>query len=342
MSNAQQPRPTLRDVAERAGVSFKTVSRVINREGGVSDDLAQRVDEAAKALGYRPDDRARRLRQGGSRTGAIGFVLVDVANSFFSSILRGIEEVARGQDYLVLAGSTDGIAERENELVEALVARRVDGLIVVSSGPDLGALGPELERGTPIVFLDLEPAGLTGDLVRSDHFGGAELATRHLQAHGHRDIACFGDDPAVFSAGLRRDGFLHAMSDAGLEVPPHRMVFGRHTSDVWRGIIREYLQAPDRPTALFTSQNYVTVGATQALHDLGLHHTIAHVGFDDIELADVVEPGISVIPQDPRGLGQRSAELLFQRIAGVRTDAVRDVLPCHVVERGSGEIRPFR
>ena len=175
-------RPTMRDVADRAGVSFKTVSRVVNVEGGVSPDLVERVEAAVQALGYRPDGRARHLRQGGTTTGAIGFILVDVANPFFSSILRGIEEVARTHDTLVLAGSTDGAVAREDQLIEAFVSRRVDGLIIVPSGTGAGALQGELDRGTPVVFLDLEPSDSAVDLVRSDHRGGAELATRHLLA----------------------------------------------------------------------------------------------------------------------------------------------------------------
>jgi LacI family transcriptional regulator len=342
MSTQQQRRPTMRDVAELAGVSFKTVSRVINDEGGVSGDLAVRVRQAVEVLGYRRDDRARRLRQGDSRTGTIGFVLVDVANPFFSAILRGIEEVARSEDYLVFAGSSDGVEERENQLVEAFVARRVDGLIIVSSGPGTGSLGHEVDRGTPVVFLDLEPERLGGDLVRSDHRGGAALATRHLQKYGHRDIAFFGDDASVFSAGLRGEGFRDAIREAGLDVDEGRIVHGRHTSEVWRSLIAEYLGRTDPPTALFTAQNFVTIGATQALHDLELHETIALVGFDDIELADVVRPGISVVPQHPRDLGKRAAELLFARIAGSPAPFIRDIVPASVIERGSGEIPSHR
>ncbi len=341
MSRMQQPRPTMRDVADRAGVSFKTVSRVVNAETGVSADLVARVEQAVAELGYRPDDRARRLRQGGSRTGAIGFVLVDVANPFFSSILRGIEEVARQYDYLVLAGSSDGVQAREDQLVEAFVARRVDGLIVVSSGSGTGPLHAEVERGTPLVFLDLEPEELTVDLVRSDHFGGAMLATRHLHDHGHRDIAFFGDQSSVFSARLRIEGFRAAMAHAGLEVAENRVVHGRHTSEVWREMIRSYLVV-DRPTALFTAQNFITVGATQALHDLELEHTVAHIGFDDVELADVVRPGISVVPQQPRELGRKAAERVFARIGGLDVVPSREVIESPVIARGSGEIPPYR
>lgn len=332
----------MRDVAERAGVSFKTVSRVVNDEGGVSVDLVVRVQQAVELLGYRRDDRARRLRQGGSRTGTIGFVLVDVANPFFSAILRGIEEVARSEDYLVFAGSSDGLEDRQNQLVEAFVARRVDGLIVVCSGPGSGSLGHEIDRGTPVVFLDLEPERLGSDLVRCDHRGGAALATRHLLEHGHRDIAFFGDDATVFSARLRLDGYRDALKEAGLEVDEGRVVHGRHTSDVWRGLITEHLSRNDPPTAVFTGQNFITIGAARALHDLELHETIAHVGFDDIELADVVRPGISVVPQHPLDLGKRAAELLFARLAGSTAPLIRDIVPASIIERGSGEIPPYR
>lgn len=333
-------RPTMRDVAERAGVSFKTVSRVVNDEGGVSPDLADRVGTAIVELGYRPDGRARHLRQGSTTTGAIGFVLVDVANPFFSSILRGIEEVARGHDTLVLAGSTDGLVERQDQLIEAFVGRRVDGLIVVPSGSGGGVLRTELDRGTPVVFLDLEPDDIVVDLVRSDHRGGARIATEHLLARGHRDIAFIGDDPTIFSAGCRLAGFHDAMTAAGLVVPPHRVVTGRHTADAWRSIVADRLRDPQPPTAIFTAQNFITVGAAHALHDLGLHRTIAQVGFDDIELADIVEPAITVVPQRPRELGRRAAEQLFRRIHGDRTEPIRDIVESPIVERGSGEIPP--
>jgi LacI family transcriptional regulator len=338
----EQPtrRPTMRDVADRTGVSFKTVSRVVNEEGGVSPDLVERVAAAVQALGYRPDGRARHLRQGGLTTGAIGFILVDVANPFFSSILRGIEEVARTNDTLVLAGSTDGLVEREEQLVEAFISRRVDGLIVVPSGSGVGALKTEIDRGTPVVFLDLEPSDSSVDLVRSDHRGGAVLATQHLLAHGHRDIAFVGDDPTIFSAGCRLDGFVEAATAAGITVPTHRIITGRHSSETWRTIVADHLRAPKPPTAIFTAQNFITVGATHALHDLGLQWEIAQIGFDDVEMGDVVQPGISVVPQQPRVLGRRAAEQLFRRIHGDRTDPIHDIVESPVIPRGSGEIRP--
>jgi DNA-binding LacI/PurR family transcriptional regulator len=372
MSDAPR-RPTLRDVASRAGVSFKTVSRVVNGESGVSVDLVERVEKAIDALGYRPDDRARRLRLGGARTGVIGFVLVDVGNPFFASILRGIEEVARQHGCLVITGSSDGMADRQDQLVEAFISRRVDGLIVVTSSDRSPTLDAEVRRGTPLVYLDLEPTAVRADLVRSDHHGGTVLATEHLLAHGHRDIAFFGDDPSIFSARLRRDGFIAAMDRAGVAVPEHRFVHHHGHTEEWREIALDYLRgthgggapatrlgapstlgagtarssrssraaAPRRPpTAIVTAQNFITLGTIHALHELGLEQRIAVVGFDDVELGDVVTPGITVVPQQPKALGRRAATMLFQRIDGSTVRPRREIFPSELIARGSGEIRP--
>ncbi len=341
MSREQQRRPTMRDVADLAGVSFKTVSRVVNDEAGVSSELIARVEGAISELGYRPDDGARRLRQGGSSR-VIGFALVDVANPFFSSILRGIEEVARRQGFLVLSGSTDGDVDREHELLETFIDRRVDGLIVVPSDPAGGPLFAEIARGTPVVFLDLEPDLASFDLIRTDHEGGAAIATKHLIRHGHTDIAFLGDDPSIFSAGLRLRGFQQAMAEAGLAVADHNVMCGHHSPERWYELALQILRRPIPPTALFTAQNFVTIGAVRAMHHLGLHRKVAMVGFDEVDLATVVEPGITVVPQHPLDLGRRAAELLFARLAGLTSPAQREVTVNSLIPRGSGEIRPQR
>lgn len=341
MPSPTSKRPTMLDVAERAGVSLKTVSRVVNDEGGVSPTFTAQVTEAIVELGYRPDDRARRLRQSASQTGTIGFVLVDVANPFFSSALRGIEEVARARDCLVLAGSTDGSADRERLLVERLIDRRVDGLIVVPSGLGHDLLRAEVDRGSAVVLLDLDiETDSSVDLVRSDHYGGAKAAAEHLLKHGHRDIAYMGDDLAIMSARHRLDGFRAALTAAGIGLPDERILTGSHTGREWQKLATDFLRSAPEITAVFTAQNFVTIGAVSALHDLGLQHTIALVGFDDVDLADIVEPGITVVPQDPHELGTQAAELLFSRIDGSTEPRTRIVIEHSLIERGSGEIRP--
>ena len=334
-------RPTMRDVANLADVSFKTVSRVVNNEGGVSASLVKRVEDAVAELGYRIDDRARNLRTRERSADTIGFVLVDVSNPFFGGLLRGIEEMASERGCLVLSGSTDRDPVREQQLIESFVGRRVDGLVIVYSGSNSLELRSEAARGLPVVFLDLEPEGSTMDLVRSDHYGGAKLATEHLLAHGHTDIAFFADDGAVFSATLRQQGFVDAMAEAGIDVSDNRMVTGSHSSDEWQSIVFDHLDSGPHPTAIFSAQNTITVGTIAALHARGLRNTIAQVGFDDIALADVLSPGITVVQQDPLELGRRAAERLFARIDGEDGPPVKQIMNSPLVERGSGEIRPL-
>jgi LacI family transcriptional regulator len=326
------------DVAALADVSLKTVSRVVNGEQGVRPELIARVEQAVRELRYQPDERARHLRQLATRTAAIGFVMVDVANPFFSSILRGLEDVATVNNSLVFAGSSHGEAERQHRLIEAFVARRVDGLVVVTSGHDLGPLGEEINRGTPVVFLDLEPPQHDCDMVRSDHFGGARAITEHLIAQGHRDIGFLGDDSTVSSAALRIDGFHEAMRAAGLPVHSEWMRAHRLTPAEWEHLVTELMSEPSRPTALVTAQNFVTLGAVRALHALGMQREVALIGFDDIESGDLVEPGISVVPQQPIALGRRAGEILFERLDGATYAPVHEVMSNVIIPRGSGEI----
>jgi LacI family transcriptional regulator len=337
-------RPTMHDVADEAGVSLKTVSRVVNREGGVRPDLVDRVKTAIDDLGYQRHDSARQLRTGGGASRTIGFVQLDVANPFFSAIYRGIEDVSTAHGYQVIAGSSDGDSDQQDAVLRALISRRVDGIIIVPWGDRLGLLTAEMERNTAVVFLDLEPpAGIAGDLVRSDHRGGARTITRHLIEHGHERIAFIGDHPSIFSAEERFQGFAEAMSEAGLVVD--RRWVNRELGDPTRtreAVAHVFENYPDdsAPTAIVAGQNFITIVAVQTLHDLDLHHRVALVGFDDVELSDVVEPGITVMPQSPRELGQRAAHLLLRRLGGYDGPPELEIPDDRIIVRGSGEIAP--
>lgn len=320
-------------------MSFKTVSRVINGEPGVSPALTQKVEAAVLSLGYRPDHRASQLRRGNpGRSSTIGVVTVDVANQFFGSLMRGIESVATDEGCVVLSGSTDRSTERERQLIDSFVERRVDGLIIVYSGSSMTDLLAERARGTPIVFLDLEPDVAGIDLVRADHYGGAVAATTHLIAHGHTEIAFFGDTETVFSATLRRKGFIDSMTKAGLTVPDHRVITKAQSVEAWETLTTEHLKDPGT-TAIFSAQNMISLGVLRAIHQLGLQHEIAQVGFDDLDLATLVQPALSVVVQNPLEMGRTAAELLNRRIRGDEFPPVRDIRPTPLVARGSGELR---
>jgi LacI family transcriptional regulator len=333
----------MRDVATAAGVSLKTVSRVVNREEGVSPDLTQRVGEAVERLRYVPDDRARTLRMLDARPSSIGFVLADVANPFFSSILRGLEDVAQSHRCFVLSASSGIDDDRQEELIQSMIQRRVAGLVVVSSNEQPRSLSAEDLRETPLVFLDCEPSHHDYDSVRTDHLQAAVSMTRHLIARGHRTIGFLGDDTVIFSARLRLQGFRQAMSDAGLTIHDDWVMTGRRSPDEWTDAAIGWLSAlKERPTAVVTAQNFVTIGAVRALHRMGWQNEIALIGMDDLELGDLVEPGISVLPQDPFDLGRRAGRLLFRRLDGETHPPVRELLMHAIIARGSGEIPPSR
>ncbi len=331
----------MKDVADAASVSFKTVSRVVNEEPGVSKLLVARVHKAIEELSYQRDDRAKSLRHRDEASSMIGFVHADIANPFFTAVHNALEQVATDRGVLILSGTSGENASRQNGLIRAFAGRRVDGLAVVpvvGSGPlESPALTAEIERGTPVVFIDREP-GMPGDLVLSDHRGGAQQATEHLISGGHRRIAFIGDQRDLFSAAERRIGFEAAV--AASEFLTCTIITDIESPERADRAVSELMQrsGAERPTAIFTAQNYITLGAVKALHRLGLQHQIALVGFDDLAMADVIDPGLTVVAQDAEELGRRAGSLLFSRLSGRSAASVREIVPVSLICRGSGEL----
>lgn len=217
-------RPTMKDVAARAGVGLKTVSRVVNGEPGVTPDTERRVQEAIDALGFRRNDSARVLRKG--RTASIGLVLEDLADPFYGPLSRAVEEVARAHGALLINGSSAEDPDREQELVLALCARRVDGLVIIPAGDDHRYLEPEIKAGVATVFVDRPAGQIDADVVLSDSFGGARDGVAHLIAHGHRRIGFIGDMPRIHTSAERLRGYRAAMEDAGIPVEDAWMSLG--------------------------------------------------------------------------------------------------------------------
>ncbi|ARZ66322.1 LacI family transcriptional regulator [Streptomyces albireticuli] len=329
-------RPTMKDVAARAGVGLKTVSRVVNGEPGVTPDTERRVRDAITALGFRRNDSARILRKG--RTASIGLVLEDLADPFYAPLNRAVEEVARAHGALLINGSSAEDAERERELALAFCARRVDGLIVIPAGSDHRYLEPEIAAGVATVFVD-RPAGLLdADVVLSDSFGGAREGVAHLIAHGHRRIGFLGDQPHIHTATERLRGYRAAMADAGLPVNDAWVSLGATAPERVRREAERMLGGARPVTALFAGNNRVTVTVVRVL--AGARRPVALVGFDDFELADLLSPGVTVVAQDAARLGRTAAERLFRRLDGVLEPPRRVELPTRLVVRGSGELPP--
>ncbi len=323
----------MRDVAERAGVSLKTVSRVINAEAGVATATAERVGEAIAALGFQRNDLARSLRHGLSSS-TLGLVIEDVANPFYSTVAQAVETAARERDFLLITASAREDAERERELVSALVGRRVDALLIVPAGADQRYVDTMRGR-TAFVYIDRPPGGLDADTVLLDDAGGARQAVEHLIASGHRRIACVADRTEVYTARERVAGYEAALAAAGIAVDPELIRPGSPDALHAEGIVAELLALPPdrRPTAVFSANNRNTIGALHAL--AGREEEVALVGFDDFELADLL--GITVVRADAGRLGSQAASLAFARLDGDERPPQRVTIATELVVRGSGE-----
>ncbi|MEV6299060.1 LacI family DNA-binding transcriptional regulator [Actinoplanes sp. NPDC051861] len=327
-------RPTMNDVARTAGVSLKTVSRVVNGEPTVAPDLAARVRAAVESLDYRPHLGASMMRRQDRRTRTIGVLLEDVSNPFSAALHRAIEDQARSRGVHVLVASLDEDERRERDLARAFRQRQTDGLIVAPTASDQSYL--TRFTGTPVVFVDRGPSGFQADTVVSTNVAGAAGAVRHLVAHGHRRIAFLGDYQRIPTAGDRFRGYLQALG--GRAGPVLHDLHGEVAAE--RATLA-LMRRAGAPTALFTSQNLITIGAVRALRRLGRHHQVALVGFDDFPLADLLDPAVTVVAQHPARIGRAAADALFERIDGHDGPPREIRVATTLIPRGSGEL-PIR
>ncbi len=330
----------MREVAALAGVSLKTVSRVVNNEPGVSPEVRERVTAAVQRLDYRPNLAASNLRRTGARSTLIGALVQDISNSFSAGLLRALEDAARQRGNAVLAASLDEGGDREQALVHDLVTRRVDGLVLMPATERQDYLISELRTGTPAIFVDRVPRGIDADSVTVDNRLGSRLATDHILLRGHRRVAALFDLPAITTAQERLAGFVDAHEAVGIRPDPSLIIDGLRSPDEATSAMLALLERPDPPTAVFTARNILSTGVVRALAERGLRRSIAHVGFDDFPLADLLDPGLTVVRQDVGMIGRLVAEMLFDRIDGDTSTPRHVVIEPSLVVRGSSDVDP--
>jgi len=330
----------MRDVAALAGVGLKTVSRVINNEPKVSIETVARVNAAVAQLDFRPDIHAGNLKRHDRKTRTLGLVVGSVANPFSGALHRGVEDEAHERGTAVFASSLDDDASRETTIVSEMLRRRVDGLILTTVRKNQSYLETEQQRGTVLAFVDREPSGIDADSVVTNNAVAAGEATAHLLSRGHRRLAYLGDRAELWTASERRRGFLEQLALVGIPNADIPVIQELHDEDLAFDAAMTLLSRPDRPTALFTSQNLVTIGTLRALRALGLQHRVALFGFDDVPLADMIDPGVSVVTQHPYEMGRTAAQRVFARLDGDDSPTSSIIVPSTLVHRGSGEIRP--
>jgi LacI family transcriptional regulator len=288
-------------------------------------------------LGYRRNEAAHALRRSDGRSATIGLVLEDISNPFAAVLNRSVERVASEKGSLVLAVSTNADPDREANLIHRLLARAVDALLIMSCRRDHQFLQPEVDRGVPVIFVDRPPRHLACPTVRVANSKGAHDATAHLINNGHHRIAFLGDRPALYTADERTRGYLRALREAGLQPDPAIQWRGQADPEQAAAVMLTMLELPDPPTAVFAGNNFAAVGVLEALGRAEMLGRIAVVGFDDHDLAPVMDPPLTVISQDPEAIGRIAAEGVFSWLDGVAP--TRDVVvPVRLISRGSGEI----
>jgi len=321
----------MRDVASAAGVSVKTVSRVINGGPTVAPELVDRVVAAVAELGFRRNDIAANLRS--SEVGrTIGLLIEEIANPFYATIAGVAAEIAASHDTLLITVSAEEDPEKEKALLLSLCQRRVDGLLVVPAGQDHSYLRREVQMGMPVVFLDRPPGQLIADTVLVDNGGGAQAAVGHLLRAGHRRLAILLDSLAVYTMRERLAGAQAALAMAGVRYDNALIRDEVRTPADAAIAVAEMLDRPDPPTAFFCLNNRITVGAIEELWRRGSDAGL--VGFDDFEFSHLMPRPFTVVAYDPRELARAATDQLFRRIAGDESWPMSRVLATHLVDRG--------
>ena len=326
----------IRDVARLAGVSITTVSRVINGSGGVSEARRLRVERAVADLDYVPNAVAQQLRS--KRTKTIALVLSDITNPFFTTIARGVQDVAGPRGYAVTFANTDESESQEREYLQTLVQRQVDGVLLVPSGNSPKPFRLLRSQKIPVVLLDRRVSVRQLDEVRCDSEAGAYALVRHLLGLGHRRIAVITGRRDISTSTDRVAGYERALAWA--EVPLDRELIRYDSFSLAGGyrMIKDILAIEPRPTAVFATNNFIAFGALRGLREenVNVPADMSLATFDDLPEEWHDDPFLTVLAQPAYELGRQAAELLFDRLeTGARGKRRVIVLPGAVIPRRS-------
>lgn len=332
---------TIRDVARRAGVSTMTVSRVINSSGYTSQETRARVERAVAELGYVPNALARHLRS--KRTKTVALVLADLTNPFFTTIARGVEDVAADHDFAVMFCNTDDSESEEIEYLRMLIQRQIDGVLLVPASSSGASLRLLRSHRVPVVVVDRRVHSPLVDEIRSDSEGGAYQLVRHLIGLGHRRIAMLSGSRSISTSVDRVSGYRRALTEAGIAFDERVVRYEGFGVDGGWHMARQLLDSSLQPTALFAANNFIAFGAIRALREVGLRvpDDMSLVAFDDLPNDWLIDPFLTVVDQRAYEMGKQAAELMLQRLdGGERLKRRSIVLPVDfIVRRSSGPPR---
>lgn len=327
---------TLRDVARRAGVSTMTVSRVVNRTGYVRPETRKRVEAAVVELGYVPNTLARSLRF--KRTKTLALVMTDITNPFFTTLARGVEDVASDHGFNVIFCNTDECEQKQTDYLTVLVQKQVDGVLLVPARSSAEPIHFLQQHGIAVVVLDRRVPGAEVDIVRCDSREAAQGLTQLLLDIGHRRIAMLAGPVDVSTASDRVAGYRRAFIEAGLDVPEDLVFSDAYTVAGGRRMATDALAAKPPPTALFAANNFIGIGAYHVLRDQGLRvpADLSLVAFDDLPPTVALDPFLTVAAQPAEEMGRRATELLLRRLSQNDGGPPEEMLlPVSIIERRS-------
>jgi len=332
--------PTIKDVAERAGVSITTVSHALNQTRYVNHELVRRVRNAVRSLSYQPNALARGLRR--KETRMFGMVMPDNSNPYFAELARSIEDACFERGYNVILCNSDEDPVKEQAYLSLLVEKQVDGIVFVASDNDCGALRNVRERDVPVVVLDRELKGMPYDSIVVDNRHGGRQAASHLIAGGHRRIGCICGPTYLTSAKERLEGYRDALLDAGLPLDPKLIQAGNFHIEAGYAAMENLFRLPDPITAVFASNDLMAIGALRAIaaRALRVPDDVSVVGFDDVSLAMYTEPPLTTVTQPICEIGTLATELLVRRVNGDHRRPRRCCLETRLVVRASCGIEP--
>lgn len=326
---------TIKDVANKAQVSPATVSRVMNDQPHVAEHIRERVLQAIRDLNYRPNRTAQRLRSAESHL--VGVILSDIKNPFYTLVLGGVENILSEKGFSVLICNSHMDQGRENDFIKLMLAEGVAGLIVAPTKETSDNLAEAVKNGLPLVVIDRRMTRPKTDVVLADNQNGARLAIQHLLELGHRRIAIVNGPQHLTSGRERYTGFREAMEDAGVSVDDRLVRFGDYQLESGYALTHDLLTQPPLPSALFIANNLMTIGALNAIHELGvtIPGDIAVIGFDDLPWAASLNPPLTTVGQPAFDIGVHAAELLLNRMEFPGRPARTIVLGTELLVRAS-------
>jgi len=326
---------TMKQVAEKARVSTTTVSHVINNTRVVSEDARERVLSVIQELRYIPSAVARSLKN--DRTQTLGMMIPNNSNPYFAEIIQGIEDASFKLGYNIILCNSYDDPKKQAAYIRVLMEKRIDGLILVSSGSDEDLTQLLADEGIPKVLVDREVTGVVADFIEADHVQGGYDATKYLLDLGHQDIACVTGPDTLLPSGGRVTGYMRALKDAGIPFREEYVIHSDFTSQGGFNAFQHLLALDKRPTAIFASNDLMAIGGICAANEAGVKipDELSVIGYDDIALASFSTPPLTTIAQPKHAIGQLTAQILVDRIAHPESPLRREMLKSNLIIRQS-------